>query len=192
MHICIRNKHKSVPSHLWFIKSFNISWFPVINARSNGVNPSLFGESKCKDGCVSKIALAFSNFSCSMALHNAEKCMSAVDELAEFALVVILCTCCCSSFVIRWLTSSSRRSFHQSKNPHISAIKYWCIVIISTNEDGSHVFGDVKGVKSRRNVINFPFFNCLSSFKVKLRNYIENLAQGLDYWCIGGRKVLYL
>ena len=59
---------------------------------------------------------------------------------------------------------------------------------ISTNEDGSHDFGDVKGVKSQRNVINFPFFNCLSSFKVKLRNYIENLAQGLNYWCIGGRK----
>ena len=68
-------------SCLWWINNFKISWFPVINAKSKGVNPSLLFWSKSNAGCVSKMALAFSHFSCSMALHKAEKWISECAEV---------------------------------------------------------------------------------------------------------------
>ena len=113
--------NSDLPSHLWFIKSLKMSRFPVINAKSRGVNPSLFVWSNCNEGCVSRMALAFSNFSCSMALHNAEKWMSEPDELLlELDLVVILlslCTCCFYLFlcVIRWETYLFFRAFISPK-----------------------------------------------------------------------------
>ena len=80
-------------SHLWLMRSRRISWFPVINARSNGVNPSLLTWFKCRCGCVSRMAVAFSSFSCSMALHKAEKWMSAEElelVVAEFDFTLVI------------------------------------------------------------------------------------------------------
>ena len=126
------------------------------------MNPSLLLWSKSNAGCVSKMARAFSHFSCSMALHRAEKCIS---ECAE--VIFPVCTCCSSKFQSQLSCQAFISPFsHLFQKPWEKIFSPWI----------PQKFFKVKlsaSLKSHEKTCKLIKINNCQSFKVRFLNLID-------------------